>query len=74
MAGIHIAEALKIPYFRAFTMTWTRTRAYPHAFAVPEHKVGETSLHEAGAHDNFSRWVVGITIWFVEAVFVHHLD
>lgn len=40
MAGIHIAEALRIPYYRAFTMTWTRTRAYPHAFAVPEHKMG----------------------------------
>ena len=40
MAGIHIAEALQIPYFRAFTMPWTRTRAYPHAFAVPEHKMG----------------------------------
>ncbi|EGO02719.1 glycosyltransferase family 1 protein [Serpula lacrymans var. lacrymans S7.3] len=40
MGGIHIAEALQIPYFRAFTMTWTRTRAYPHAFAVPEHKMG----------------------------------
>ena len=40
MAGIHIAEALRIPYFRAFTMPWTRTRAYPHAFAVPERKVG----------------------------------
>ncbi|OBT79468.1 hypothetical protein VF21_02015 [Pseudogymnoascus sp. 05NY08] len=40
MAGIHIAEALGIPYFRAFTMPWTRTRAYPHAFAVPEHKMG----------------------------------
>ena len=39
MSGYHIAEALKIPYFRAFTMVWTRTRAYPHAFAVPEHKV-----------------------------------
>ena len=26
MAGYHIAEALSIPYFRAFTMTWTRTR------------------------------------------------
>ncbi|KAJ8128975.1 hypothetical protein O1611_g4656 [Lasiodiplodia mahajangana] len=24
MAGIHIAEALNIPYFRAFTMPWTR--------------------------------------------------
>ncbi|KAG8220047.1 glycosyltransferase family 1 protein [Butyriboletus roseoflavus] len=40
MGGYHIAEALGIPYFRAFTMTWTRTRVYPHAFAVPEHKLG----------------------------------
>lgn len=40
MGGIHIAEALEIPYFRAFTMPWTRTRAYPHAFAVPDHKMG----------------------------------
>ncbi len=39
MGGYHIAEALAIPYFRAFTMTWSRTRAYPHAFAVPERKV-----------------------------------
>lgn len=40
MAGIHIAEALQIPYFRAFTMPWTKTRAYPHAFAVLNHKMG----------------------------------
>lgn len=40
MAGIHIAEALNIPYFRAFTMPWTRTSAYPHAFAAPENKMG----------------------------------
>ncbi|KAF8490722.1 hypothetical protein JB92DRAFT_3090591 [Gautieria morchelliformis] len=40
MGGIHIAEALRIPYFRAFTMPWTRTRAYPHAFAVPDRKMG----------------------------------
>lgn len=40
MGGIHIAEALGIPYFRAFTMPWTRTRVYPHAFAVPDHKMG----------------------------------
>ena len=44
MGGIHIAEALRIPYFRAFTMTWSRTRAYPHAFAVPEHKVSPLSF------------------------------
>ncbi|KAL5343411.1 hypothetical protein BJX70DRAFT_393976 [Aspergillus crustosus] len=40
MAGIHIAEALKIPYFRGFTMPWSRTRAYPHAFAVPDSRLG----------------------------------
>lgn len=40
IAGIHIAEGLRIPYYRAFTMPWTRTRAYPHAFAVPEVKMG----------------------------------
>lgn len=40
MAGVHIAEALGIPYFRAFTMPWTKTRAYPHAFAVPKSKQG----------------------------------
>ncbi|THC91878.1 hypothetical protein EYZ11_008655 [Aspergillus tanneri] len=45
MAGIHIAEALRIPYFRAFTMPWSRTRAYPHAFAVPEHKLGGSYNH-----------------------------
>jgi sterol 3beta-glucosyltransferase len=40
MAGVHIAEALKIPYFRAFTMPWTRTQAYPQAFMVPAFEVG----------------------------------
>lgn len=40
MGGIHIAEALGIPYMRAFTMPWTRTRAYPHAFIVPDGKRG----------------------------------
>lgn len=40
MVGAHIAEALGIPYIRAFTMPWTRTRAYPHAFIVPDKKKG----------------------------------
>lgn len=40
MSGLHIAEALAIPYFRAFGMPWTKTRAYPHAFAVPTSKMG----------------------------------
>jgi len=35
MAGIHIAEALHIPYFRTFTMPWTKTREFPHAFLSP---------------------------------------
>ncbi|KAG8996247.1 hypothetical protein FRB95_001778 [Tulasnella sp. JGI-2019a] len=35
MAGLHIAEALDIPYFRAFTMPWSRTEEYPHAFISP---------------------------------------
>ena len=40
MSGIHIAEARKIPYFRAFTMPWTRTTAYPQAFMVPAFDMG----------------------------------
>lgn len=53
MAGIHIAEALGIPYFRAFTMMWTRTRAYPHAFAAMNHKMGGTyNLTTYGIFEN----------------------
>ncbi|KAG0231105.1 Sterol 3-beta-glucosyltransferase, partial [Mortierella sp. GBA43] len=40
MAGIHIAEALDIPYFRALPFPWTRTRTFPHPFAVPERNLG----------------------------------
>lgn len=40
MGGIHIAEALQIPYFRAFSMPWTQTSAYPHAFTVRNNKSG----------------------------------
>ncbi|BGP37017.1 Sterol 3-beta-glucosyltransferase [Rhodotorula kratochvilovae] len=40
IAGYHIAEALRVPYYRAFTMPWSRTRAYPHAFAVPDVHMG----------------------------------
>lgn len=56
MAGIHIAEALGIPYFRAFTMPWTRTRAYPHAFAVPSNKIG-------GAYNYFSYVMFDAVFW-----------
>ncbi|KAF3490924.1 Atg26p [Arthroderma uncinatum] len=42
MAGIHVAEAMGIPYFRAFTMPWSKTAVYPHAFAVPDRNLGGT--------------------------------
>ncbi|KAF8208904.1 hypothetical protein K438DRAFT_1917258 [Mycena galopus ATCC 62051] len=35
MSGVHIAEALNIPYFRTFTMPWTKTAEFPHAFLSP---------------------------------------
>ncbi|KAI5117363.1 hypothetical protein M0805_002477 [Coniferiporia weirii] len=35
MAGVHIAEALNIPYFRTFTMPWTKTAEFPHPFLSP---------------------------------------
>ncbi|EJC98880.1 UDP-Glycosyltransferase/glycogen phosphorylase [Fomitiporia mediterranea MF3/22] len=35
MAGVHIAEALNIPYFRTFTMPWTKTTEFPHPFLSP---------------------------------------
>ncbi|CAK7237927.1 Sterol 3-beta-glucosyltransferase [Sporothrix eucalyptigena] len=56
MAGIHIAEKLQIPYFRAFTMPWTRTRAYPHAFLMPERKMG-------GAYNQFSYTMFEAVFW-----------
>jgi sterol 3beta-glucosyltransferase len=38
--GIHVAEALAIPFFSAFPMPWTRTRAFPHPFGVPDRNMG----------------------------------
>ncbi|KAF8743908.1 hypothetical protein AX14_013965 [Amanita brunnescens Koide BX004] len=35
MAGVHIAEALNIPYVRTFTMPWTKTSEFPHPFLSP---------------------------------------
>eukprot|EP00842_Homolaphlyctis_polyrhiza_P002882 jgi/Hompol1/3595/HPOL_006634-RA len=40
MGGLHCAERLDIPYFAAFPMPWTKTRVYPHPFAVPEYHLG----------------------------------
>ncbi|KAA1116290.1 hypothetical protein PGT21_008163 [Puccinia graminis f. sp. tritici] len=41
MMGIHVAESMKIPYFRAFTMPWTPTTEYPHPFAVTSQQLGK---------------------------------
>jgi hypothetical protein len=35
----------EIPFFHTFTMPWTRTRAYPHPFAVPDKRLGGKSDH-----------------------------
>ncbi|MBW0517396.1 hypothetical protein O181_057111 [Austropuccinia psidii MF-1] len=40
MVGIHIAQSLKIPYFRAFTMPWTPNGAYAHAMMGTTHDLG----------------------------------
>lgn len=56
MAGVHIAEALQIPYFRAFTMPWSPTRAYPHAFAVTKSKLGGKWNHFSYRAFDFAFW------------------
>jgi sterol 3beta-glucosyltransferase len=38
--GIHVAEALQIPFFSAFPMPWTRTKSYPHPFGVSDRPLG----------------------------------
>ncbi|KAF5210727.1 Sterol 3-beta-glucosyltransferase [Clavispora lusitaniae] len=56
MGGLHIAEALGIPYMRAFTMPWSRTRAYPHAFIVPDQKRG-------GSYNLFTHVMFETVFW-----------
>ncbi|ORZ10431.1 hypothetical protein BCR42DRAFT_422365 [Absidia repens] len=40
MIGIHMAEKLRVPYFRSFPMPMTRTRSFPHPFATPNNPKG----------------------------------
>ncbi|KAG2219054.1 hypothetical protein INT45_008898 [Circinella minor] len=40
MVGIHMAEKLRVPYFRSFPMPMTRTRSFPHPFATPNNPKG----------------------------------
>ncbi|CAO1620144.1 unnamed protein product [Parajaminaea phylloscopi] len=60
LAGIHVAEALQVPYFRAFTMPWSRTRAYPQAFAVPSKKAG-------GSYNYMSYVIFDQVLWRASA-------
>ncbi|ORX47715.1 UDP-Glycosyltransferase/glycogen phosphorylase [Hesseltinella vesiculosa] len=40
MVGVHMAEKLRIPYFRSFPMPMTRTPSFPHPFATPNRPKG----------------------------------
>ena len=40
MGGVHVAERLGVPLLHAFSLPWTRTRAFPNPFAVPSVKLG----------------------------------
>ncbi len=64
MAGIHIAERLNIPYFMAFTMPWTRTKAYPHPFAVTERHLG-------GAYNYMSYVTIEQILWKASAPLIN---
>lgn len=57
MIGIHIAEALNIAYYRAFTMPWTKTKAYPQALLAPEQK-------RAGNYNAFTYVMYDRLVWF----------
>ncbi|KAI8444594.1 family 1 glycosyltransferase [Phakopsora pachyrhizi] len=54
--GVHIAQSKGIDYIRAFTMPWTKTTEYPHAFAVPPYDLG-------GWYNKFSYKVFDYVIW-----------
>ncbi|TPX46531.1 undecaprenyldiphospho-muramoylpentapeptide beta-N-acetylglucosaminyltransferase [Synchytrium endobioticum] len=55
-SGVHIAEAMNIPYFSAFPMPWTKTRTYPHPFAVPE-------IHMGGSYNYMSYITIDTIMW-----------
>ncbi|EGF98010.1 family 1 glycosyltransferase, partial [Melampsora larici-populina 98AG31] len=65
MVGAHIAESLQIPYYRAFTMPWTSTSEYPHAFAVPSQARG--AMYNRMSYTLFDR-----LIWAGTSRFINH--
>lgn len=65
MIGIHIAEALNIAYFRAFTMPWTRTKTYPQALIMPDQK--------KDSNYNYLTYVMyDHLVWFAISKYVNH--
>ena len=42
IGGIHAAESKRIPYFNSFPFIWTKTKYYPHPFAILDRKTGGT--------------------------------
>lgn len=56
MGGIHIAEALEIPYYRAMPMPWTRTRSHPHAFMAPD-------FNKSGSYNYMSYLLFDNVFW-----------
>lgn len=57
MIGIHVAEALNIPYFRAFTMPWTRNKMYPQAMVAPEQ-------NHSGSYNALTYSMYERAVWF----------
>jgi sterol 3beta-glucosyltransferase len=56
MAGIHIAEKLDIPYFGSFPFPWTRTKNFPHPFAVAGRRMG-------GSYNVMTYMVIEQVLW-----------
>eukprot|EP01103_Thecamoeba_quadrilineata_P012888 TRINITY_DN3439_c0_g1_i1.p1 TRINITY_DN3439_c0_g1~~TRINITY_DN3439_c0_g1_i1.p1 ORF type:complete len:507 (-),score=48.58 TRINITY_DN3439_c0_g1_i1:82-1602(-) len=52
LGGVHIAEKLKIPFFSAFTMPYSRTSAFSHPF------VGDAIQFKNAPHLNFYSFVL----------------
>ena len=54
--GIHVAEAMQVPYFSAFPFPWTKTKKFPHPFAVAERYMG-------GSYNYMSYVMIEQVLW-----------
>ncbi|KAN0139921.1 UDP-Glycosyltransferase/glycogen phosphorylase [Lactarius tabidus] len=76
MAGVHIAEALHIPYFRTFTMPWTKTKEFPHAFLGPPVESPTTNAASYVLFDNvlWTATASQINRWRKNTLGIGHTD